>query len=775
MVKRPYILKASVNSRAARGRGVVRDLSAQAARSSASNGNVNGGPTANEGQGSSWFGPLEPMNPTAPAAVAGRAFDYPSGYNLSLQPRAYNEIGFPTLRAFADSYDLLRLIIETRKDQIENLRWEVVPRDPDKRLSDDPDLKARAKKITDFFRRPDRDHFWGQWLRSILEDLLVIDAPSIYIRKTFGGDLFALEQIDGATIKRVIDDYGRTPEEGPAYQQVLKGLPAVDYTKEELIYRPRNTRVQKVYGYSPVEQIIMTVNIALRRQVFQLNYFTEGNIPEALIGVPETWTPDQIRVFQDWFDNMLAGNLAERRKARFVPSAVGKTYIETKSTELFGAAEEWFSRVVCFAFSISPLPFIKMTKSSSDSADEAAKEEGLGPLKNWVNDLMDSIIIDLFKDDDLEFRWKEPEELDLQKKSEMLINEAGKGLRPLNEVRRKMGEQPYEGEHFDKPMVMTSMGYSPIDPAMTAQQMMTGNDSRLDQGKDTDHPSPKGKEPPSQVSGEKPKEKEGATTKTMDFFQQARKAAAIPYNRPKVNAATQVTTAVTYKYLQRWGNMLAGDVEEQLTARGVRKAEEEIDLDALLAQLDWEISQAFEHAMADNLYSVASDSGQMAASQFVNYGLTDKTFNQVNDRAVTWANARAAELVSVNGDRNLVEGTRNGIRQLITQGLADNLSAREIAQSIREGYSFSIERATNIAHYEIASANSHGALEGYREAMAQGLKLGKGWSTDLDPCPTCQSNADVGIIPLEEEFPSGDMAPAAHPHCECAIYAEEVA
>src|SRR3546814_3010827 len=78
----------------------------------------------------------------------------------------------------------------------------------------------------------------------------------------------------------------------------------------------------------------MTINIGLRRQVFQLNFFTEGNMPSALIGVPETWTPDQIRTFQEWFDNILAGNLGERRKARFVPSAVGKTYIPTQETEL---------------------------------------------------------------------------------------------------------------------------------------------------------------------------------------------------------------------------------------------------------------------------------------------------------------------------------------------------------------------------------------------------------------------------------------------------------
>jgi phage portal protein BeeE len=102
--------------------------------------------------------------------------------------------------------------------------------------------------------------------------------------------------LDGATIKRLIDDWGRTPlVPAPAYQQILKGLPAVYYSADELIYAPRNPRVHKAYGFSPVEQVQMSVNIALRRQIYQLQYYTEGNVPEALIGVPESWNPDQIR------------------------------------------------------------------------------------------------------------------------------------------------------------------------------------------------------------------------------------------------------------------------------------------------------------------------------------------------------------------------------------------------------------------------------------------------------------------------------------------------
>lgn len=421
------------------------------------------GATTGSGAGASWFGPGIPMRPQAPPEVAGRAFDFPQGFNIRNRPRAYDAIGFPVLRAFADAYDLLRLIIETRKDAMERLRWVIQPRDNRERMT--PQRRNKAKALCQFFMKPDGEHSWNAWLRMILEDLFVVDAVTLHRRKTRGGKLVSLDQIDGATIRRVLDDWGRTPE-GPndvAYQQVLKGMPAVDYTTSEILYRPRNLRVHKVYGFSPVEQLMMTINIGLRRQVFQLNFFTEGNMPPALIGVPETWTPDQIRTFQEWFDGILSGNLAERSRARFVPSAVGKTYIPTQEAELFGKAEEWLARVTCFAFSLSPQPFLQMmNRATADTAAQEAASTGLAPIQNWVKDLVDTILAEDFDAADFEFVWKGDDELDPVRRQVITEGNLKVGQITVNEGRIDQGREPYDDPIYDQPMFMTSDGLAPL-------------------------------------------------------------------------------------------------------------------------------------------------------------------------------------------------------------------------------------------------------------------------------------------------------------------------
>lgn len=458
------------------------------------------------GTGADWFGPLNPLEPIAPDEVAGRTFDIPSGYNLNIQPRAYEQVTFGQLRAFADGYDLLRLVIETRKDQMSKMNWNIVPRDPKKRKQGGS-FAAEIQEIERFLLRPDGVNFWGDWLRTVLEDLLVLDAPSIYRRRTYGGQLYALEPIDGATIKRVIDDWGRTPNPPtPAYQQVLKGFPAIDYTTNDLIYRPRNQRTHKVYGFSPVEQIIMTVNIGIRRQVWQLQSFTEGNIPEALIGTPDNWTPDQIRSFQDWFDAMLEGNTGERRRARFVPGEISKGYIATKPSELFGAAEEWLARIVCYAFGISPQPFVAMmNRATAETAQEAAAQEGLAPIMQWVKNLVDTIIIDDFGNFDLEFQWNDEEELDPNVKSQIIDREVAAGLLTLNEGRAEKGLDPYDHPDADRPMFRAATGYAPILPTPEEQKRKEEMTAAIG-GKEA--PSSEGSSPLSSGEGA-PEEEEG--------------------------------------------------------------------------------------------------------------------------------------------------------------------------------------------------------------------------------------------------------------------------
>ena len=239
----------------------------------------------------------------------------------------------------------------------------------------------------------------------LLEEMLVIDAATLYPRYNRGGSLYALDIIDGATIKPLIGEDGRAPEPpDPAYQQILKGIPAADFSAEELLYLPRNVRAHRLYGMSPVEQIALTINIALRRDASTLDYYRAGSSPDAFATLPKEWTADQIRSFQDYFDALMSGNLARRRQTKFMPADF--KLIEARQPPLKDQYDEWLARIICYAFSVPVSPFVsQVNRATSETLRQQATQEGLVPLKAWVKNALDHVIQDCMNEPGLEFVW----------------------------------------------------------------------------------------------------------------------------------------------------------------------------------------------------------------------------------------------------------------------------------------------------------------------------------------------------------------------------------
>ena len=724
-----------------------------------------------------FFGPGQPQEPGA-QQIAGRRFDYQVGYNFRLSPRNDELISFSQLRALADGYDLLRLVIETRKDQIEALDFSIKKRGAEKpgKKSDGPD--ATAQKIEAFFRYPDQQHTWQTWLRMLLEDLFVIDAPVIYPRMTRGGDLYSLDIIDGATIKLVLDDGGRTPPPPDvAYQQVIKGLPAVDYSRDELLYLARNLRSWKVYGYSPVEQVIATVNIALRRQVSQLQYYSEGNIPEALVGVPATWNPDQIRQFQEYWDSILEGNTAQRRHAKFIPGDIAKNYVPTREPVLKDEYDEWLARIVCFAFSIPPTQFVKQqNRATAETAMQQAKEEGIAPLLKYIKSFMDMIISRYFKQPGYEFSWRDDEQIDPLAQAQTNDYKLRNGSKTINEVRADDGLDPLPDG--DEPMIYTASGpvllADVLDPPEPDPSTMIGHNGG---------PPMNG----AQQDGEKtpPQDQEVGKLAAGPFAKRARPAGRltpIRNTRPQVNKGVRKLKRIIAAAFKATGKDVAAQLARRWPAvatvtHQVTKMAPPDDsrIGPLLEALDLSGLEAIIDPTEAEIARVFGDAGKKALAQV---GITDQGITgQVHQEAVDYAAERAAELVGKKYHGEILvdnptpgwsikESTRDMLRSTIGQALDEGWSSDRLASEIEDNAAFSATRAETIARTELAFANTNGAMQGYR---ASGVVTGKVWLLGEEACDECQGNADAGEIGIDESFPSGDDAPPAHPNCVCDV------
>lgn len=741
----------------------------------------------------SWFGADQPQEPHAQEQAAGRQVDYLTALNIAVQAREYDgtpiKDKFTQLRGLADGWDILRLVIETRKDQICALDWTIKYRDEKK----EDDAKIEAVKT--FFQYPDNTNHHETWLRAVLEDLFVIDAPCLYPRLTRGGQLYSLDLMDGSTIKRVIDDTGRMPlPPSPAYQQILKGLPAVDYNRDELIYMPRNIRTHKLYGYSPVEQILVTINIAIRRQLGQFQYYKEGNIPEALASVPESWSASQLKEFQQYWDAIIEGNMAQRRKLKFIPHGV--SYIPTKEPVLKDEYDEWLARVVCFAFSISPQAFAKMmNRSTAETAQQTANDEGLIPLMNWTKHFHNYIIQKYLGLNDVHFIWKKKEEIDPKTQAEINQIYVNSGILTKNEVRSDLGREPLSDEDLQpQASDITEDNPEPKEEEKSAGKKQAGlpilknfsirkagNNSKNDRvgavendvaQKITDQFFKLSKKTSNNIGkawgvlnrwqkGDYDRVYLSGTLDGKAYFEDAYGTLTLKSFVKEGGSIDLLDEQIKTQLKRAFGDFWQEVYYPQMGAQNaityadvVAKAKgvndylnkiKDVSFDVLINEIKPDLKDAFI-------------AGGQAGFEAISYEANKDQYLIVNEGAVEWANERGLELAK------LTESTKDFLRPTIEGAIKDGMTVDELKNALQENYSFSDARARTIARTELAFADERGNIKAWKASGVVKYKrslLGTNENHGEDDI----DNADQGIIPFDEPFQSGHMAPPYHPNC----------
>lgn len=391
------------------------------------------------------------------------------------QPRTKPQTGisFQALRDFSLFYWAARACITKRQEQIANLGWGVAPVDDE----DDSDRsKQQSKELERFFKDiggPNKT--FRHLLDQAIDDLLTLDAMALYRVRENGGSLKYLHPIDGATVRIVTDAAGRTPlPPAVAYEQWVKGQKVADLTTDDLIYGMMNPRTASPYGLSPLESLVMSVQSALRSEASNLAILQEGNVPEGFYVVPEGWTPDQIKQYDEYFTAIVAGDVAQQRRMKPLPGGSKvDAYIPTKKpTDMeFREFEKWLAVKTCAMFGVSPQSIgltWDVNKATAQEQTLLTQNESVKPLANFLEEIFNRIIqVDLGMVD-FKFSFQGFDARNEQTEAEVNTKYLATGVYTVNEVRAKIGEQAVEGG--DLRTVQTPSGPVPLIPEAQPEQ-----------------------------------------------------------------------------------------------------------------------------------------------------------------------------------------------------------------------------------------------------------------------------------------------------------------
>lgn len=313
---------------------------------------------------------------------------FPVAYNTFPVDRTLGDQDIPSfqqLRALARLYNGITLCERAWFDMVPRMQLKIgIKPEYVAAGAQEKDYQTEITYFLNWFETPDKMHDLHSWIRMALREQTQIDELYIYKRKTRSGKLYSLEIHSGDQFKPLLDDWGRIPEP-PSYgiQQYPWGLPGAWFRTDEMIHYQESPAADTPYGQSRIERIIMLVNQAIRKQKKDLAHFTEGNIPQGYMMVPESaiWTPDQIDTFEQAWNALLAGSPVQQTRIRFTQPGM-----EYKAFEQY-ALDPTFDKFILniavssYGMSMQDVAFTEdIHKSSGDSQQNVTYRRTIDPL-----------------------------------------------------------------------------------------------------------------------------------------------------------------------------------------------------------------------------------------------------------------------------------------------------------------------------------------------------------------------------------------------------------
>ena len=401
------------------------------------------------------FGPGQPVRPADQPweGNAPREFDYRPQVNTQIIPRSgYNLMPFSTL---TDTFGLItevKLATHTLAREFVAL---FTPALVDTKTGDPvpPDHPEMW-----LCRSPDRSMPFDVWVKRLIQDVKAWDAACVY----FDRGAQALRYVAGDTIFVMVDNHGRQPAPPDmAFSQVIQGTAMQWFSADELHYRPMQPQLKAPYGLTPIEDAWPWIQILGNVQGFELAFYTEGNTPEGFVtGLMSPdggqLDPNGVKTWESALNAKTIGTgPAERRRIHVLPSEKAQ-WIQTKKADFPQTLYNQARDLVFLCFGVPPAesgsifgraPHSGMGgKGSGDFAEATLFRMGLGPLKSYVEDLVNIGREQLGLDPRLRFELHLPsQDMDQTQVKTQAIQGVINSVKTINEARADFGEPPVPG------------------------------------------------------------------------------------------------------------------------------------------------------------------------------------------------------------------------------------------------------------------------------------------------------------------------------------------
>ena len=166
-----------------------------------------------------------------------------------------------------------------------------------------------------------------------------------------------------------------------------------------------------------------------------------------------------------------------------------------------------------------------------------------------------------------------------------------------------------------------------------------------------------------------------------------------------------------------------------------------------------------------NAYATGVQTGLAALDQPSDWSTWEPGYGEAAAQAWGTDGGRGLQALLDNAGvtiKSVADNRMDELADVLGQALDEGWGSDELARELRSVLD-KPDRAEMVARTESARAMTTASMDEYHQAGV----TGKEWLLSDGACPECEENEAEGVIPLDDDWPNGDVP--VHPNCVCAV------
>jgi HK97 family phage portal protein len=418
------------------------------------------------------------------------SLDNQEGYRKRTGDLTYTE-----MYEFYRKNEWVRACVELIVGTCAKVKIKVSPVKEEEEIS--PETKQHIEEVEKLFNNPNqKDESFEMIRRKVLKDILIYDAGAIEI--VYNGEKpYELFDLPGDRIRVSVDKNGYYNENAfyliPHLKngEVWSEKNAVSFAQEEVIYFMRNPRAGSVYGLSPIESLINSIEADLNASEYNSNFFLNNAEPSGIVNLKGIPKAELTRFKEQWKRDLKTYKNAH--KIFITNIEKGVEWLKTSETAQdmqFMEYQKWLVQKILTVYQVKPfvIGLIDETTGKLNSFEQwqAFKESAIDPLLSLEAYLYTTKIINAgFGYDDIKVEFEPIDIRDETAITDRAVKLVTATIMTVNEVRKKYFNLP-EVSWGDQPFISQSplnMSITPVTTKSISEESSQGENTDVIQQK----------------------------------------------------------------------------------------------------------------------------------------------------------------------------------------------------------------------------------------------------------------------------------------------------